>query len=177
MLQTLRNCYRKEKVKNNGAYNNNKQLQYIYINIYILYVVCIVYITYIQYIQYINRYIQYVYNIYTQAVRGFQLPFFRHPPLDPIPPPLFKIFVSPLLFSVPPPFKVFQKFPHPHTTPSCPKQKHQPSLHIITGFNKYQKGDFIGSVVVFYQYQVILIYGIFSGSFFDNLEWLLFIKF
>ena len=34
--------------------------------------------------------------------------FLRHPPLDPAcPPPLFKIFVSPPLFSVPPPFKVF----------------------------------------------------------------------
>ena len=32
--------------------------------------------------------------------------FLRHPPLDPAC-PLFKIFVSPPLFSVPPPFKVF----------------------------------------------------------------------
>ena len=33
-------------------------------------------------------------------------PFLRHPPLDPAC-PLFKIFVCPPLFSVPPPFKVF----------------------------------------------------------------------
>ena len=33
-------------------------------------------------------------------------PFLRHPPLDPAC-PLFKIFVSPPLCSVPPPFKVF----------------------------------------------------------------------
>ena len=33
-------------------------------------------------------------------------PFLRHPPLDPDC-PVFKIFVFPLLFSVPPPFKVF----------------------------------------------------------------------
>ena len=32
--------------------------------------------------------------------------FLRHPPLDPAC-PLFKIFVCPPLFSVPPPFKVF----------------------------------------------------------------------
>ena len=34
-------------------------------------------------------------------------PLLRHPPLDPACPPLFKIFVSPPLFSVPPPFKLF----------------------------------------------------------------------
>ena len=53
------------------------------------------------------------------------------------------------------------------------------------GLNKYQKGDFTGSTITFYQksildflnpftniYQIILIYEIFSGSFLDNLEWL-----
>ena len=128
MLQTLRNCYRKEKVKNNGAYNNNKQLQYIYINIYILYVVCIVYITYIQYIQYINRYIQYVYNIYTQAVRGFQLPFFRHPPLDPIPPPFLKSLFPFHSFLFHRLLRYFRRFPHPYATPSCPHPTNQPFL-------------------------------------------------
>ena len=50
------------------------------------------------------------------------------------------------------------------------------------GLNKYQKDDFTSSTVVLYQksifdfsialqiYQVILIYGIFSCSFLDNLE-------
>ena len=50
------------------------------------------------------------------------------------------------------------------------------------GLSKYQKGDFISSTVAFYQktifdflnplqiYQVILIYGIFSVSFLDNLN-------
>ena len=40
--------------------------------------------------------------------KGFQLHFLRRPSLDPAcPPPLFKIFVSPPLFSVLPSFKVF----------------------------------------------------------------------
>ena len=44
------------------------------------------------------------------------------------------------------------------------------------GLKKYQKGDFTSLTVAFYQksilqtYQVILIYGIFSGSFLDNFE-------
>ena len=52
----------------------------------------------------------------------------------------------------------------------------------LTGLNKYQKGDFTSSTIAFYQksifdfymplqiYQVILMYGIFSGSILDNLE-------
>ena len=48
------------------------------------------------------------------------------------------------------------------------------------GLNKYQKGDFTSSTIAFYQKsifnQVILINGIFSGSFLDNLELISFIK-
>ena len=56
----------------------------------------------------------------------------------PSPPPRFKIFASPLLFSVQPPFRVFQTDPHPHATPSCPNPTNQFSLVL----NKYQKSDF-----------------------------------
>ena len=42
------------------------------------------------------------------SIGGFQLsPLLRHPPFGSACPPLFKIFVSPPLFSVPPPFEVF----------------------------------------------------------------------
>ena len=43
-------------------------------------------------------------------------PFLRHSPLDPGC-PLYKIFVSPLLFSVSPPYKVFQRVPPTITQP------------------------------------------------------------
>ena len=45
---------------------------------------------------------------------------------------LFQIFVSPSLFSIPPPIKVFQTVPPPsrRQPPSCPTSTHQPSLHI-----------------------------------------------
>ena len=43
----------------------------------------------------------------TQFITGFQSPPSRHPLLAPSCPHLFKIFVSPPQFSVPPPFKVF----------------------------------------------------------------------
>ena len=39
-------------------------------------------------------------------------------PWPSLPPPLFKIFVSPPLFSIPPPFKVFQTVPSILTQPS-----------------------------------------------------------
>ena len=61
-------------------------------------------------------------SFYESIVRkGFQLPFFlRHLTLDPACAPLFKIFVSPPLFSVPPAFKVFQTVPSTLTQPSPP---------------------------------------------------------
>ena len=40
--------------------------------------------------------------------------FLRHPPLDDPACPLFKIFVSPLLFSVRPLLRYFRQFPSPH---------------------------------------------------------------
>ena len=62
-------------------------------------------------------------KLQTQFLRGFQpgsnSPFLRHLPLDPpcqLPPPLFKIFVSPPLFSVLPP------------NPSCPNLTNQTFL-------------------------------------------------
>ena len=78
-------------------------------------------------------------------------PFLRHPPLEPTC-PLFKIFVSPPLFSVPPFLPLLRysdSSPHPHAT-FCPNPAHQPSLH-VTGVNKYQKVDFTSSTVVFHQ--------------------------
>ena len=49
----------------------------------------------------------------SQFVRGFQTPLFKAPtPFLSLPPThLFKFFVFPPLFSVPPPFKVFQTVP------------------------------------------------------------------
>ena len=120
-------------------------------------------------------------------LRRFQSPFLRHPPLASwySLPPLSKIFVSPSLFSVPPLLKVFQA-PSLHATPCYPKLIDQPSLHIINRFKQISKGQFYHlnchflSKVNFWfpskTYQVILIYGIFSSSFLDNLDWLFFIK-
>ena len=45
-----------------------------------------------------------------QFLKGFK-PLLKHPPLNPACPPSFKIFVSTPLFSIPPPFKVFQTIP------------------------------------------------------------------
>ena len=94
-------------------------------------------------------------------VRGFQpLPrhFLRHPSLDPACPLVFKIFASPPLFSVLPPFKVFQTIPHHHATPYCPNPIQQPSFHIIKEFKQYQKSDLTTSTVSFYQISISYIY-------------------
>ena len=104
----------------------------------------------------------------------------RHPALDLVcPPPIFKIFVFPPLFSVPPPFKVFWTDPPPSCNPFLP-QSNQPTF---LGLNKYQKGDFTSSTVAFYQKSIfnllnpfanreinLNLYGIFLGSFLDNFE-------
>ena len=61
---------------------------------------------------YIDTYI-YIY-VYIIVRKGAPAPppppsptVLRHPPIDKACPPLLKNFFSPLLFSVPPPFKVF----------------------------------------------------------------------
>ena len=75
--------------------------------------------------------------------RGSAPTSFKAPtPLDqPAPPPfphthmhIFKIFVSRALFSIPPPFKLFQTVSSTisKATPSCPNLINQPSLHIHT---------------------------------------------
>ena len=56
---------------------------------------------------------------------------------------LFKIFV----FCFPHPHRfcsthfwgISDSFPYPHTTPSCPNKKNQPSLHIINRFKQISK--------------------------------------
>ena len=66
-------------------------------------------------------------------------PFFRHQPLDPVC-PLLKSLLP--LFSIPPPFKVFQTVPPPphRQPPSCPNPKKQPSLHIIQVSKNIKRG-------------------------------------
>ena len=55
-------------------------------------------------------------------------PFLRHPPVDPGCSPLFKIFVSPVLFSAPLPFKVFLTVFHSLTqTPPALMRPNNPS--------------------------------------------------
>ena len=61
---------------------------------------------------YIDTYIYiYVYIIVRKGAPARPPPpsltVLRHPPIDKACPPLLKNFFSPLLFSVPPPFKVF----------------------------------------------------------------------
>ena len=58
--------------------------------------------------------------------------------------PLFKIIVSSPIFSIPPPFKVFQTVPppSPRRPPWFPNPTHQPSLHMINEFKQISKGWF-----------------------------------
>ena len=86
--------------------------------------------------------------------------------------------------------RYFRQSPHPHATRSCPNPTYQPSLHIMTAFKKIYikriilpvplplsiKNQFLIFEIALQIYQVILIYGIFPGSFLDNLEWSFFIK-
>ena len=85
--------------------------------------------------------------------------------------------------SVPPPFKVFQTIPPTIAQPpSALIRPTNPPDTELTGLNIYQKGYFTSSLslsiknqfLIFYIplqiYQVIINYGIFSGSFLDNLE-------
>ena len=68
--------------------------------------------------------------------------FLRHPPLHPAC-PLFKIFVSPPLFSVPLPFKVFQTVSPTLTQPPHVLIRHNNHPYRkLTGLNKYQKSVF-----------------------------------
>ena len=97
------------------------------------------------------------------------------------------IFVFTPLFSVSPSFKVFQTVSLMHPPPALIRQTKLCCTQ-LTGLNKYQMGDFNSTSAAFYQksvfyfwfpsetYQIILIYGIFSGLFLDNLEWLFYIK-
>ena len=79
-----------------------------------------------------------IHNIVCKGVPA--LPFWRHWSLDPAC-PLFKIFISPSLISIAPPFKVFQIVPPPscRQPPSCSNPTHQPSLQIINGFKQISK--------------------------------------
>ena len=63
---------------------------------------------------------------------------------------IFKIFVSPPLFSVPPLLRYFKQFSLPSRNPLLP-QSDQPTF---LGLNKHQKGDFTSSTVAFYQKSV-----------------------
>ena len=107
-----------------------------------------------------------------------------HTPPSPWPrlPTLLKSLFFLSSFLLHPAFKLFETVPtRPHATSFCPNPTHQPFLHIVNGFNKYQKGNFTSSAVHFFQIplqinQVILINEIFSGSYLDNLEWFFFIK-
>ena len=87
------------------------------------------------------------------------------------------VFISPSLFSVPPPFKVFEAS-SPHATPSCPNPIDQPSLHIINRFKQISKGRFyhfnchflskVNFLFFLIPFKNILIYWIFSGSFLET---------
>ena len=70
---------------------------------------------------YIFVYIFWIINVFSQLIDhsflGGSCPLpLRHPSLDPAC-PLFKIYISPPLFSVPPTFKVFQTIPLTLTQP------------------------------------------------------------
>ena len=80
-------------------------------------------------------------------------PLLKSPCPSPCLAPLFKIFVSSLLLSIPPTFKIFQAVPSTlMQSLSCPNPIYQPSLHIINmGLNNYQKADFTSSPVVISQ--------------------------
>ena len=85
-------------------------------------------------------------------MRWFQPPppFFKAP--IPSLSSLFKIFVSPPLFSVPPPFKVFQTVAPTPIQPPLTLIQHTNLPYIqLMSLNKYQKGDFNSSTVAFYQ--------------------------
>ena len=73
---------------------------------------------------------------------GFQPPFLRHPPLDPACTPFFKIFVSLTLFSVPPPFKVFQTVIPTLTQLPPALIQHTNLPYTITRFKQLSKGWF-----------------------------------
>ena len=67
-----------------------------------------------------------------QFLKGFK-PLLKHPPLNPACPPSFKIFVSTPLFSIPPPFKVFQTIP-PTLTQRTPLQPKSDTPTFLTYF-------------------------------------------
>ena len=73
--------------------------------------------------------------------------FLRHPHLDPTC-PLFKIFVSPPLFFVPPPIKTLQTVPPTLTQPS-PVLIRPTNLLWFKQISK--RGDFTNSTIAFYQ--------------------------
>ena len=119
-----------------------------------------------------------IFKLYTQFVRGFPPPppFSKQPLFDPACPTLFKIFVSALLFSVAPPFKVFQTVPPTLTQPltALIRPTNLPWFKQISKERLYQFNCRFLSKINFRSFkslykQVILIYGLFSGSILDNL--------
>ena len=66
-------------------------------------------------------------------------------------PPVFKIFVSPHLFSVPLPFQVFQTVPPSSCNPPTLIGPINLPYTWLTSLNKYQKGDFTSLTVAFDQ--------------------------
>ena len=74
------------------------------------------------------------------------------PPLNPafLPLPNFKIFLSPLLFSIPPAFKVIHTVPPTLTRPPPAPIRHT-NLPKLMDLHKYKKGNFSSSTVVFNQ--------------------------
>ena len=83
-------------------------------------------------------------TIYYHSSEGGSTPFLRHQPLDPAcpTPTPFLNFCFPPLFSIPPPFKIFQTVPHPHTIPTCLNRTYQPSFHIINRSKQISKEYF-----------------------------------
>ena len=73
-----------------------------------------------------------------QFLKGFK-PLLKHPPLNPACPSSFKIFVSTPLFSIPPPFKVFQTNP-PTLTQRTPLQ---PKSDTPTFLKYFPTGSFL----------------------------------
>ena len=111
-------------------------------------------------------------------------PLWSQPPLDPVWSPFLKslLLLCSFVFHL---LSHFTQTPHPHATPSRPSPTNQPSF----GSNKYQKGDFTSSIVVFCQKLIfnllnpftnrdinLNLYGIFLRSSSDNFEWLFFHK-
>ena len=88
--------------------------------------------------------------------KGVSSPLFKVTTPGPSLPPLFKILVSSTLYSIPPPFKVFQTVPPPppptflQPPPASIRHTSLPYT-LLMGLNKYQKDYFTSSNFAFYQ--------------------------